>query len=129
MSVIIKLICIALIYLLVSITLKPQRPEFVFLLRICAVAIVFSLLADDFTEYFNRIISTFSSLNIQGEHIKLLIKVTGIAILTDFIADTLIDSGEKALSGVITIASKVLILYLALPVFNSLLVFCLKFVE
>lgn len=129
MSIVIKLCSVALIYIIVSVTLKPHRPEFVFLLRMCAMAIVFSLFIDDISNYFDEVFSMFTSLNIQGEHIKLLIKVTGIAVLTDFVTDTLIDSGEKALSGVITVASKVLILFLALPVLNSLLVFCLKFIE
>ena len=129
MSIFLKIGAIALIYMFFSVILKSYRPEYVFLMRIFTVSLIFVLLIDDFRSFISNILSVFSVFNINIEHINLLLKVTGIAIITDFICDTLIDSGEKSLAGVVSISSKFLIIFLALPILNGLILFCIKFVE
>lgn len=129
MSVFLKVGAVAFVYVCFSVILKTYRPEYVFLMRICTIILIFGLLTDDLTGFISNILSVFSVLNIETEHINLLLKVTGIAVVTDFICDTLTDSGEKSLAGVVSVTSKFLIIYLALPVLNSLILFCLKFVE
>ena len=129
MSIFLKIGAIALIYMFFSVILKSYRPEYVFLMRIFVVVLIFTLLIDDIAVFISNILSVFSVFNINIEHINLLLKVTGIAIITDFICDTLIDSGEKSLAGVVSISSKFLIIFLALPILNGLILFCIKFVE
>lgn len=129
MSIFLKIGIIALIYVCFSVILKSYRPEYVFLMRISTVILIFLLLTEDLSSLISNILSVFSVFNIETAHINLLLKVTGIAIVTDFICDTLVDSGEKSLAGVVSVSSKFLIIYLALPVLNGLILFCLKFVE
>lgn len=129
MSIFLKIGAIALIYMFFSVILKSYRPEYVFLMRIFVVVLIFTLLIDDIAGFISNILSVFSVFNINIEHINLLLKVSGIAIITDFICDTLIDSGEKSLAGVVSISSKFLIIFLALPILNGLILFCIKFVE
>lgn len=129
MSVFLKIGAIALIYMFFSVILKSYRTEYVFLMRIFVVVLIFTLLIDDIAGFISNILSVFSVFNINIEHINLLLKVTGIAIITDFICDTLIDSGEKSLAGIVSISSKFLIIFLALPILNGLILFCIKFVE
>ncbi len=129
MSIFLKISAIALIYVCLSIFLKSYRPEYVFLMRLCTVILIFLFLCEDLSVFISNILAAFSVFNIETEHINLLLKVTGIAIITDFICDTLTDSGEKSLAGIVSVSSKFLIIYLALPVLNGLIIFCLKFVE
>lgn len=129
MSTFLKIGIIALIYLFISVILKSYRPEYVFLMRVFAVVLVFATLVDDIARFISNILSIFTVFNIESEHINLLLKITGIAIITDFICDTLIDSGEKSLAGVVAISSKFLIIFLSLPILNGLILFCIKFVE
>ena len=129
MSTFLKIGIIALIYLFISVILKSYRPEYVFLMRVFAVVLVFATLVDDIARFISNILSIFTVFNIESEHINLLLKITGIAIITDFICDTLIDSGEKSLAGVVSISSKFLIIFLSLPILNGLILFCIKFVE
>ena len=129
MSIFLKIGAITLIYMCFSVILKSYIPEYVLLMRIFTVLLIFVLLIDDFRSFISNILSVFSVFNINIEHINLLLKVTGIAIITDFICDTLIDSGEKSLAGVVSISSKFLIIFLALPILNGLILFCIKFVE
>ncbi|MBR5544378.1 MAG: hypothetical protein IKU66_02785, partial [Clostridia bacterium] len=41
MNIIIKISLVALVYMILSVALKPHRPEYVFLLRICSVVLIF----------------------------------------------------------------------------------------
>ncbi len=129
MNVFLKIGVVAIIYVGLSVVLKPNRPEYVFLMRVCTVGIVFALLLDDVSLFISNILSMFSVFNIESSHINLLLKVVGVTIITDFLCDTLNDTGEKSLAGVVAIASKFLILYLALPILNGLIIFSLKILE
>lgn len=129
MSVLIKIAAISFVYVCLSSILKNQRPEYVFLLRICAVILVFLFIVNDIANFITNALSAFSAFNISSAHISLLLKVVGISVVTDFVCDTLKDSGENSLSSVVSVSSKFMILYMSLPLINGLIIFCLQLVE
>ena len=129
MNIIIKISLVALVYMILSVALKPHRPEYVFLLRICSVVLIFFFISDDISTLLSNVFNIFSVFNIEPLHIKLLVKVMGITIVTDFICDNLTDQGEKTIAGVVAVSSKLIILFLAMPMLNSMIIFCLKFIE
>ncbi len=129
MSILFKIAAVAFVYVCVSTILKSQRPEYVFLVRICTVVIIFLLIVDDIASFITNILSSFSAFNINSAHISLLLKVVGISIVTDFVCDSLKDSGESSLSNVVSISAKFMILYMSLPLINGLIIFCLQLVE
>lgn len=129
MNIIVKIALVAVVFLLFSVMLKTYRPEYVFLLRIFAVALIFFLSLDYIVDFIESYLTIFSAFNIDSSHISLLIKIIGIAVLTDFISDTLKDNGERALANTVIVLSKFLILFLTLPVLNGIIIFCLKFIE
>ncbi len=129
MSIIIKISIISFVYVLSSILLKTYRPEYLFLIRIVVVIILFYIVTDYVSTFIDEISSIFEIFNINTLHVNLLIKVVGITIVTDFITDTLNDCGESSISNVITIVSKFMVLYLTLPLINGLILFCLKIIE
>ena len=67
--------------------------------------------------------------NIDSLHISLLFKVVGITLVTDIITDTLIDNGESSIANVITFISKLLVLFLTMPLINGLIIISLRFIE
>ena len=60
-------------------------------------------------------------LPIEGEYIKLLIKMIGITYITEFSQDICRDAGFGAVANQIGIAGKITLLVLGLPVIRSLL--------
>ncbi|MBR2953611.1 MAG: hypothetical protein IKC45_04420 [Clostridia bacterium] len=129
MNILLKITILSLVFVLLSLLLKNYRPEYVFLLRIFAITAIIYFALEYVEEFINSFSSVFSSFNIDSSHISLLIKIVGIAIITDFISDILIDNGEIAMANTITIFSKFIVLYLTFPVLNGILAFCLKFIE
>ena len=129
MSILFKITVLSLVFILLSVLLKNYRPEYVFLLRVFGITIIIYYALEYVEKFINSFSSVFNDFNIDSSHISLLIKIVGIAIITDFISDILIDNGETAMANTVTIFSKFIVLYLTFPVLNGIIVFCLKFIE
>ena len=70
--------------------------------------------------------SLASRVSIHQEFIALLIKITGIAILTEFAVSICKDSGETAIANKIDMGGKVIMVSLSIPILSGLLETILK---
>ena len=52
---------------------------------------------------------------------RFILKALGIAYITEFTSELCLDAGEKSIAGKVELAGKIVIFFLALPVFTSLL--------
>ncbi len=129
MNVLIKIGITSIAFILFSVILKSSRPEYVFLLRIFSVAIIFYFALDYISQFIESYSVLFNVFNVESSHISLLLKIIGIALISDFISDTLKDSGENAMANTVTVLSKFIILFFTMPILNGIIVFCLKFIE
>ena len=103
---IIKIIGIGLIALIIIILLKQYKPEF---------AVYVSLLQ-----------SLANKASINTEFLTLLIKITGIAFLSEFAVSICKDAGEAAIASKMEIGAKLIIISMSIPIISSLLEIILK---
>ena len=84
MEEVIKIIGIALIALIITIIIKQYRPEFAIYISLVAGVIILALVIGNLTNVINLLkdISTRSGIN--NKFLGILLKMTGIAILTEF---------------------------------------------
>ncbi len=129
MNILFKIAIVTVVYVISASVIKTHRPEYVFLLRLVAVFIIIFYSIDYLTEFISSCLALLSSFEIDSLHISLLIKIIGVAILTDIISDNLKDNGEIALSNTVILFSKFIILYMTIPIFNGIIIFCLKFID
>lgn len=129
MMVLIKISAVALVYIFLSLLLKNNSNEFLFFMRIAVIVIVFLAISDSLSEFISSISYMFSAIEIDGLHINLLVKASGIAIVSDFICDILKDNNENALSRVVEISAKLFIIILCFPMMNSLIAFCVEIIN
>lgn len=129
MNIIIKIGVISLVYIVSALLLKSYRPEFVFLLRIFCLILVISLVSDYISSFISELLAIFAVFNIESVHISLLFKVVVITIISDLISDTLNDVGESSVSNIVLLISKFIVLFLTMPLINSLIIFCLKLID
>ncbi len=129
MNILFKIAIVTVVYVISASVIKTYRPEYVFLLRLIAIFIIIFYSIDYLTEFISSCLVLLSSFDIESSHISLLIKIIGIAILTDIISDNLKDNGEIALSNTVILLSKFIILYMTIPIFNGIIIFCLKFID
>ena len=129
MNIIIKIGVISLVYIVSALLLKSYRPEFVFLLRIFCLILVISLVSDYISSFISELLAIFAVFNIESVHISLLFKVVAITIISDLISDSLNDVGESSVSNIVLLISKFIVLFLTMPLINSLIIFCLKLID
>ena len=65
--------------------------------------------------------SIASKATINSEFLVLLIKITGIAILTEFAVSICKDTGESAIAHKVDLGGKVIIMSMSIPIMASLL--------
>ena len=121
MDEIIKIIGIGLIALVIAIILKQYRPEFAIYVSIIAGVLILFFAMEKFSGIINLLKSISDKTYINKQFLGILLKVTGIAIITEFAVSICADAGEKAIASKIEIGSKVIIIAMSIPIISSLL--------
>ncbi len=118
---VIKIIGTGLIAVIIILILKQYRPEFAIYVSIGAGVLIFALIAGKLLGIIEILQNLANKASVNNEFIVLLIKITGIAILTEFAASICKDSGESAIASKIDFGGKVVIMSLSIPILSSLL--------
>lgn len=117
----IKISGIVIISLLLIIFLKESKREFAFILSIAVSVILFVTLINDFQSIISAVNNLTNSVENISNYISLLVKILCISLLSQFVIDLCRDAGENALASQTEIASKILILVMTLPLFESVI--------
>ena len=123
---IIKITSIALIALIIIILLKQYKPEFAIYISILTGILIIFLVMDKFTGIIELIKTISNKSNINNQFIEILLKITGIALLSEFAVSICKDSGETAIASKIEIGTKVIVISMSIPIISSLLEIILK---
>lgn len=121
MDDIVKIIGIGLIGAFISIILKQYKKEFVLPVTLVTGIIIFFLISDKLSAIINLLRSLSEKAGVQSEFIKILLKLTGIAFLTEFAINICKDAGENAISTKIEWGGKIIMVTLSIPIISSLL--------
>lgn len=116
-----QIIGIALIAVIMSIVLKENRPEFAIFVSIIVGIIVIVSLTPNINEIINYIKDLANKTNINFKFVEILLKITGIAILSEFAVSICIDANEKSIGSKIDIGGKIIIISISLPIVKALL--------
>ncbi len=123
---IIKIIGVGLIALIIIIIVKQYRPEFTMYVSVAAGIIILLLVMDKLSAIIDLLTNLANKTSINNEFIFLLIKITGIAILTEFASSVCKDSGETAIASKVDMGGKVIIIAMSIPIIATLLETILK---
>ena len=118
---IVKIIGIGLIALIIIVIIKQYKPEFAIYVSLGAGILIFALIAAKMSGIIDILKSLASKTAINSDFLVLLIKITGIAILTEFAVSVCKDSGESAIASKIDLGGKVIIMSMSIPIMSSLL--------
>ena len=118
---IIKIIGVAFIAVIIIVILKQYRPEFAIYASIIAGVLILTLASGTLSGIIDMINSISSKTNINSEFLVILIKITGIAILTEFAVSICKDSGESAIASKVDIGGKIIIISMSIPIINVLI--------
>ncbi len=118
---IIKIVGIGLISLVIIIIVKQYKPEFAVYVSLAASILILMLVFDKLFDVINLLSNLANKTAINTKFIALLIKITGIAILTEFAVSICKDCGESAIANKMDIGGKIMIVAVSVPIISSLL--------
>ena len=118
---IIKIIGIGLVSLIIIVIVRQYKPEFTLYISLLAGALILIFILDKIDGIINLLKSLSTKTAINNEFLVLLIKITGIAFLTEFAVSICKDSGESAIASKIDMGGKVIIVSMSIPIISSLL--------
>ncbi len=118
---VIKIIGIGIISLILIIITKQYKPEFAIYISLIAGILILTLIIDKLTNIVQLLQSISSKASINNNFLEILLKITGIAFLTEFAVSICKDSGESAIASKIEIGSKIIIISISIPIISNLL--------
>ena len=118
---ILKIIGIGLIALIMIIIIKQHRPEFGVYISLASGILILGLVIGKISGIITLLSNLANKSSINNDFLYLLIKITGIALLTEFAVSICKDSGESSIASKIDIGGKVTIIAISIPIISGLL--------
>ena len=120
-ATLVSLLGVVLCAALLAVLLRTQRPELALCLCLGAGALVVVLLAQQLVPLVSSVRSMMETGGVSGVYLTVVLKAAGIALVTQLAADTCRDAGETALAVKAELVGRVLLLVLAVPLFEQIL--------
>ena len=117
---VVKIVGIGLISLIITIILKEYKKEYAIFSVLIGGAIILFFSFDTLKNILS-FISKISENTYYDGFISVLLKITGISILTEYAISICKDSGESAIANKIDFGSKIIVVSLSIPVISTTL--------
>ena len=121
MIVFIKTTPQVIIIIIIIIIIRQYKPEFTLYVSLLAGALILFFIMDKIGGIINLLTSLSNKTAINNEFLTLLIKITGIAFLTEFAVSICKDAGESAIASKVDVGGKIIIISMSIPIINALI--------
>jgi stage III sporulation protein AD len=118
---IVKIIGIGLLTTLITIILKEYKKEYAIYCVLIGGAIILFYSLDTLKSIINFLLEFSNNQSYNSQFIYLLLKITGISILTEYAVSICKDSGENAIANKIDFGGKILVISISIPVISTTL--------
>ncbi len=117
----IKIIGIALAVLFCALIVKDKNSTVAALLSVAGGITLLTVVIGNFSNITDAVHKFTDSSSVTDTYVKLMLKALGITILTQFVADICRDNGESALASITETASKIAVVTMLLPLFQTVI--------
>ena len=111
----------ALIAVVLILLVREYRPEFAVAISLLTGVLIFLSLLKPLSDLMAALEGMWQLFRQAEPYFILLVKVIGVAVVTQLAVDTCRDAGQQAIATKVEIAGRVTILSLSLPLFQELL--------
>ncbi|MCL5676366.1 MAG: stage III sporulation protein AD [Firmicutes bacterium] len=118
---IVKIVGLGLVAGTLAILLRQHRPAIATLLSLAAGALILLLVMDRIAGITDVLQDLALRANVDGLYLGIVLKVIGVAFLTEFGAQVLRDAGESSIASKVELAGKIIIVVLAIPIIAAIL--------
>ena len=113
---IIQIIGLGFLVTLLILIIRQQRPELAVQLGLTLSAIIFLMVLSKLNVVLDLFRDLAEKANISQMYLNTILKIIGIAYVTEFGAQVCRDAGESAVAGKIEFAGKILVMVMAVPI-------------
>lgn len=114
-----KIILIALLSVVMILIIKQTRPELAVLVSVITVTILFLFSIDKVGQVIELIKRLSDSAGLPYEFLNIILKIIGIAYITEFGANICKDVGESAIASKVQFAGKCIIIVLGISIIGN----------
>ncbi len=104
-----------------AVFLRNLRPEMALLVSLSAGMALILLAVPKISAVVSLISAYVNRTGVDPEYLSTILKIIGIAYITEFGAEICKDSGESAIASKIELGGKVIIIAMAVPIITSLI--------
>ncbi|WP_371369462.1 hypothetical protein SRRS_26210 [Sporomusa rhizae] len=113
---IIQIIGLGFVVTVLILIIKQQRPEIAVQLGLTLSAIIFLMVLSKLNVVLDLFRDLAEKANVSQMYLNTILKIIGIAYVTEFGAQICRDAGEGAVAGKIEFAGKILVMVMAVPI-------------
>ena len=117
----IKIVSIGIIGALLTLVLRPIRPELAMLCALATGALVVFSVIDQAALLLSKLAEIGAKFQMDAEIFTTMLKITGVAYIAEFGVQACNDAGENAIASKVELGGKVIMLGLCVPVVINLL--------
>jgi stage III sporulation protein AD len=117
----IKIMGVAFITSISALILRASKPELSLAVTVTGIIVILTFVAELFQDTIAVFVSITQISGLENGLLKVLLKIVGVGYLTEFGAGVLKDFGNHAIADKVTLAGKLTILLLSMPVLENLL--------
>ncbi|TFJ93704.1 stage III sporulation protein AD [Lentibacillus salicampi] len=126
---IIQIVMIGIIASILYMVLKEINASFAFFLVLVTAILIFLAVIQQIGIIFRMIESLGNKANVDGMYMQTILKIIGIAYITELGANLTKDAGLGSVAAKIELAGKIFILLLAVPIITAVIEAILSFVS
>ncbi len=113
---IVQIVGLGFVVTLLILIIKRQKPELAVQLSITLASIIFLMVLSKLNVVLNLFRDLAEKAQISQMYLNTILKIIGIAYITEFGAQVCRDAGEGAVAGKIEFAGKILVMIMAIPI-------------
>ena len=121
MEEVIKIIGIAFVTAVTAIILRSTKPELAFAVTITGVIVCLIFIFDALKGSMQVLTSISEMTGLDNGLVRILLKIVGIAYVTEFSAGVLSDFGSNSVADKVLLGGKLTILVMSFPIIEALL--------
>lgn len=117
MTELFQIVGVAILTVLLALVIKQERPEFALLLSLTVGTIFLFIIFQKVQLVFDVIVELADKAGIGRVYLGTLLKIIGIAYVTEFGVQLCRDAGETAIASKLEAMGKIIVMVIAVPIF------------
>lgn len=123
-----KIIGVSFVSIFIILIFKQYKPEFALQISIVTGCIILFYVCNKLEIIIDLLKELSKKIDIDMKFLSVLLKITGIAYLSEFAGNICKDAGETAIASKVEFAGRILIIALSIPIISTLLETMLKLI-